>query len=90
MVQAIQGYFNNGVFYQEGRQVALPERKLVIVNVLDIPIDITESKKSDAEFWSAFDEMVKEANDEELLTADFPRMNFQRDLIMFDDEELLP
>ncbi len=68
MVQALQGYFNNGVFYQEGRQVALPERKLVIVNVLDIPIDINESKKSDAEFWSAFDEMVKEANDEELLT----------------------
>ena len=38
-VQTMQGYFNDGVFYQHGQQVKLPERQLVIVNVLDIPFD---------------------------------------------------
>ena len=84
-VQAIQGYFADGVFYQQGRRVNIPERKLVIVNVLDTPVDVDEIKKADVEFWEEFDRLVKDAVDEELSMADFPRVDFGRELISFDD-----
>jgi len=48
-VQAIQGYFKNGLFYKEGKQVVLPEQTMVIVNVLNIPVtskkDTLDDKK---------------------------------------------
>ena len=86
-VQAIQGYFNDGAFYQNGRKVNLPERQLVIVNVLDIPVDTADNRDADVEFWKEFDKLAKESFDEELLIADFPRSNFGRELFLFDDEE---
>ena len=43
-VRTVQGYFDNGVFYQLGQQVKLPERQLVIVNILDIPVEIEDAK----------------------------------------------
>jgi hypothetical protein len=54
-VQAIQGYFDDGIFYQQGRRVKIPERQLVIVNVLNVPVDINEIKKADVGFWDEFD-----------------------------------
>ena len=44
-----------GGFYQQGRRVPLPEHQLVIVNVLDIPVDVDETKKADIAFWEEFD-----------------------------------
>ena len=35
-IQTIQGYFNKGVFYQEGKRADLPENKLLVVNVFDM------------------------------------------------------
>ena len=86
-VQAIQGYFDDGIFYQQGRRVKLPDRQLVIVNVLDIPVDADEIQKGDLEFWKEFDRLAKESVDDELMMVDFPRVNFGRELILFDDEE---
>ena len=86
-VQAMQGYFDNGFFYQQGRRVSLPERQLVIVNVLNIPVDADETKKTDIEFWKEFDRLAKDSVDEELMMVDFPRVHFGRELISFDDEE---
>jgi len=85
-VQAMQGYFDNGFFYQQGRRVELPERQLVIVNVLNIPVDTDEAGKTDIEFWNEFDRLASGSMDEELLMADFPRINFGKELISFDDE----
>ena len=87
-VHAIQGYFDDGVFYQQGRRVALPDRKLVIVNILDIPIDIDETKKTDKEFWKEFDSLAKDSIDDKLMLADFPRMDLGREIILFTDEEI--
>lgn len=85
-VQALQGYFDGGIFYQQGQRVALPEHKMVIVNVLDIPVDTNKIKKADIDFWKEFDEMANESAQEELQMVDFPRMNFGREPILFDDE----
>ena len=87
-VQAIQGYFDNGLFYQQGRRVALPERQMVIVNVLDVPIDVEMEavKNTDIDFWKEFDKVVKDSLDEELLPENFPRVNFKHELVLFEDE----
>ena len=65
-VQTMQGYFDNGVFYQQGRRMSLPERQLVIVNVLDVPVDVDEEKKINTEFWAKFDDMAEEVKAEEM------------------------
>jgi hypothetical protein len=86
-VQAIQGYFDGGVFYQQGQRVSLPERKLVIVNVLDIPVGNIKTKEADVEFWKEFDKLAENSKDEQLMLIDFPRVNFNREFITFENEE---
>ena len=87
-VQSIQGYFNEGAFYQNGRRIYLPERKFVIVNVLDIPVEDTDTMEADVEFWKKFDKLAKESFDEELMIEDFPRVDFGRESFVIEDEEL--
>ena len=84
----MRGYFDNGLFYQQGRHVVLPERQMVIVNVLDVPIDVEEEavKNADINFWKEFDHVVKDSLDEELLLENFPRANFKHELVLFEDE----
>ena len=86
-VQSLQGYFDNGAFFQEGKRVALPERKMAIVNILDIPVNINEVKKDDTEFWEEFDFLAKSSTDENLALSDFPRAYFGRDQIHIKDED---
>jgi hypothetical protein len=70
-LQAMQGYFNKGDFYQHGNKVQLPELQLVIVNMLGIPINIDEVKKGEVNFWKEFDKMLADSTDEELSFDDF-------------------
>ena len=84
-VQTIHGYFSNGCFYHQGRRVSLPERQLVIVNVLSIPVDIDETKQRDASFWEEFDRILADSADEELSLDDFPRSNLTRELVILED-----
>jgi len=70
-----------------GRRVAIPERKLVILTVLDIPANTDETQKEDIEFWKEFDRLADESSQEELTLADFPRAHFGRELIVLHDEE---
>jgi len=84
-VTAMQGYFDNGVFYHQGRVIALPDRKMVIINVLDMPAEVDVTQKTDAEFWKGFDEQT-EAMGCELLMTDFPRLHFEREFALLDDE----
>lgn len=59
-VQAVQGYFKNGFFHQSGKRVNLPEQRMVIVNVLNIPVaaaenlDAPPAKSSQEEKKTAF------------------------------------
>jgi hypothetical protein len=65
-VRAMQGYFDKGVFYQQGRKVTIPEHTLVIVNVLKVPVDVDDIKKADIEFWNEFDRLTKDAAEDEI------------------------
>jgi len=86
-VQTLQGYFDNGHFYQLGRRVILPERQVVIVNVLDMPVDIESIKNADIDFWKEFDRLAMVSVDEELSIDDFPRASFNREIVLFEDED---
>ena len=88
-VQTIQGYFDKGIFYQQGQRKELPERQLVIINVLDIPVSESEIQNMDIEFWENFDSLAEDSTDEELLIADFPPLNFGHELVQFEEGEQL-
>jgi hypothetical protein len=85
-LQAVEGYFNNGHFYQNGNRVQLPERQLVIVNMLGIPINIDETGQADIEFWKEFDNLLADSADEELSIEDFPRTSLHKKLVVLDDD----
>jgi hypothetical protein len=42
-VKAVHGYFKNGFFHQSGKRVNLPEQRMVIINVLNIPVPAEET-----------------------------------------------
>jgi len=84
-VQALQGYFDKGVFHQLGNPIALPERQMVIVNILNIPVDV--EIKNDIDFWRTFDKLAIDSNIEKLSTDDFPRTKFNREFITFNEEQ---
>ena len=48
-VQALQGYFVDDVFYQQGQRAKIPNHKMVIINVLDMAIDNEESETTNKE-----------------------------------------
>jgi hypothetical protein len=41
--QAYVGYFENGNFYTEGRTVKIPERKEVVITILDEPMSLKDA-----------------------------------------------
>lgn len=83
-MQAVEGYFENGRFFVIGQAAPVPERRRVIVTVLDEPAQST--KHEDTRAWlDEFDRLVDESSHEELREEDFPRMRFGRELITFDD-----
>jgi hypothetical protein len=85
-LQALEGYFTNGHFYQNGNRVHLPEHQLVIVNLLGIPVNIDESSYADKEFWDVFDKMLLDSADEELSQDSFPRTTLERELVFLKDD----
>ena len=74
-VTMLQGYFSNGLFYQEGRRVFLPERKIAIVSIIDLPSPDVEIDYQ-SNWTDEFLRLVEASTHEELHHDDFPRMNF--------------
>ena len=85
-VQTMQGYFDKGAFFQHGRRVRLPERRMAIVNVLSIPVGSVEVHQEEIAFWREMKMLVEAAADEVLSLDDFPRAYFGRELISFGGE----
>ena len=81
---AYEGYFSNGCFYASGKVVQIPEKRRVVITILE-DISITGSDKQMA--WHHFKRMVKEsAHENHLLERDiFNRQDSGRELIIFAD-----
>ena len=70
--QAYEGYFENGNFFASGRVVRLPERKRVVITVLDEPAKIKSEMSSGEKerrlaWLKKLDELTIAARDEELI-----------------------
>ena len=75
-MQSYQGYFEKGQFVPIGT-VSIPERRRVILTVLDEPVPIHPENKQ-AKAWREFFETVN-ASDEEVPEF-FERVNFSREI----------
>ena len=81
-MQIYEGYFEKDQFYSAGLTAQIPERKRAFVMILDEPVQKVNITKQVAEF----DRFVDESSDKMLLEEDFPRMDFKRKFITFNDE----
>ncbi|MCL2096081.1 MAG: hypothetical protein FWH10_04170 [Oscillospiraceae bacterium] len=81
-ITAYEGYFNNGQFYVSGKTVRIPEKKRVVITILD-DAKIVNSDKITA--WNDFKRMAEDtAHENDLLTDDaFNRSGGGRELIDF-------
>ena len=79
-VVTMQGYFDKGLFYQDGRKVTLPEGKMVIVNILDVSPPAYEVENPHA-WLDEFLQLVEATLHEQLRLEDFPRMDLGRDIV---------
>ena len=68
MLQAYEGYLENGRFYPVGSPVNIEGRRRVIVTVLDKPIN--ESRDT----WAELDKIVLDMSEKPRF-EDFPRFN---------------
>ena len=82
---AYDGYFVNGRFYASGKAIQIPERRRIIVTILDDVRAVDTDKKA---AWDDFKQMVKtSAHENHLLTDDvFCRSEYSREFIDFTGE----
>jgi len=83
-MQAVEGYVENGQVFISGVLDRLQGRRRVIVTILDEPVsEFQKSNKS--ELLSQFNSMVEKSNHIELKLEDFPRFDFGRAPISFEE-----
>ena len=64
---------------------------VVILFVEPIVLDTNDAsavKNADIEFWQEYKKLVADSQDEILSLEDFPRTKFNREFIIFEDEDL--
>jgi len=83
-MQAYEGYFENGRFHTLGQVVNTIGRKRAFITILDEPAENDNIKKLIAEF----DRMVDESSNEILHDEYFQRLNTNRGIFTFPDEEV--
>jgi len=84
--QAYEGYFENGSFFASGRAVRLPEKKRVVITVLDEPIKIVTAGKEQRIKWlERLNAAIDLSADEELPFIHRPAV--MREPIDISDEE---
>jgi len=87
-MQAYEGYFENGRFHTAGQTIVIPEFRRVFITVLEEPPRQLSSDENIKRFWAEFDRMVDESSDEILYDEHFQRLNTNRGIFTFSDEEV--
>jgi len=83
--QAYEGYFESGKFYTAGGQLRIPERCKIYITIFNEPAN--NIPQTSAPKWlSELHELLEESGDEKLNMEDFPRMDIEREPIIFCDE----
>ena len=86
---AYEGYFNNGHFYSSGKIMPIPEKRRVVITILNETVATTEKteQKESAQEWLNDLLMILQDDDKELDESDFPRISFRKPEELFADEE---
>ena len=76
-MQELEGYFEDGRFHAEGQTITLPERRRVIITILDEPIP-ERGENEQAKVWREFFEAVNASD--EVIPETFERFNIAREV----------
>ena len=85
-MQTVEGYVENDRFYPVGKKFRVRGRFRAFITILDEPAKIINKETSKNRF-AEFDRLVVKSTHEELRFEDFPRGKFERELVIFDDED---
>ena len=90
-MQAIKAVFD-GVNFKPKQEIPVSGQYEVVITFIEQistspSIDAQDQISRDIKFWKEFYKLAADASDEVLTMDDFPRMKFNRELIIFDDEE---
>ena len=90
-MQAIKAIYDGVNFIPEQPIPVSGQYEVVITFVTQISPNPTDKAQdqinADLKFWKEIGRLAADASDEVLSMDDFPRMKFNRELIIFDDEE---
>ena len=84
--QTYEGYFKDGRFYSDGKELNMPEHRKALVVMYNEPIHI-DSDAEIQEWLEGFHRLLEESNDEQYSMEDFPRFNLGREPFFLADEE---
>jgi hypothetical protein len=89
---AYEGYFNDGRFYASGKVIQIPEKRRVVITILEETRNTNETEsiveKESAREW--LDDLfagLQEAT-VELEEKDFPRISFREQILLGDEDNL--
>ena len=89
-MQAIKAIYDGAVF-KPRQPIPVQGQYEVVITFIEqiVPDDIgkSEAKKTDLEYWQEFKKLAEDSRDEVLSVDDFPRTKFNRELILFDEEQ---
>ena len=89
-MQAIKAIYDGTVFKPQQPIPVQGQYEVVITFIEQIALDDIgkrEAKKTDLEYWQEFKNLAEDSRDEILSVDDFPRTKFNRELILFDEDE---
>ena len=83
--QTYEGYFESGTFYTAGQPLRLPERCKIYITVFNESEHINEQPET-LNWLDKLYYLLEESKNEKLDVKDFPRTNFGRDQIKFNND----
>ena len=90
-MQAIKAVYDGNNFKSKQPIPVSGQYEVVITFFEQISVNLSTNAQdqlsSDISFWKEFDRLAANASDEILSLDDFPRAKFNRELLLFDDED---
>ena len=91
--QAYVGYLDKGLFYTSGQRLQLPERRKLVITVLDEvitdPLSTIVNQPSRPAWLDELNRLLDESSDDELDAEVFCRTSLRQEPIFFTEGELL-
>jgi len=84
--QTYDGYIENGAFYPRQSISRLPSQYVAVLTVIEVPATAPKQEESPIPWWEELEAMVRADTSPKLRMEDFPRMDFGREPINWDED----